>query len=277
MSVSHKLEAVSVVLPAFNAETSILAAIQSTLRSLGEEDELVIVEDGSTDRTWEIMQSIQDDRITMTRNKTNLGIARSLNNGILLSKFETIARMDADDKCPPWRFQMQKRIFRDSSVDLLFGTQIYIRRHMPIPLVHTYVTRKSGQVLDSALSIACILAHPTLFGKKSCLTDLGMYRDVVAEDYDLWIRARLNGTTILRHWMPMNFYHWSSKSVSKLDAPKVKTSPTLLRLKNELFSRANADSSAVSCDSREKFLDGLIKKDPLLRAELGLFTHPFQK
>jgi len=99
----------SVVMPAYNAERFIGAAIDSVLNQTVSDLELIIVEDGSSDRTWQIIQGYagRDERITAIRNATNMGIARSLNRGVAEARALRIGRLDADDIAVPDRFEKQ--------------------------------------------------------------------------------------------------------------------------------------------------------------------------
>jgi len=101
--------AISIVIPAYNAERFIGDAIESVLHQTLNDFELIIVEDGSSDRTWEIIQKYasEDQRIRATHNDSNMGIAHTLNRGISEARAEFIGRLDADDIAVPDRFERQ--------------------------------------------------------------------------------------------------------------------------------------------------------------------------
>lgn len=90
---------VSVLTPAYNAEKWIGEAVESILNQTFSDWEFIIIDDGSTDKTWEIIQAYakKDRRITCHQNEENLGIYRTRNKLILLSKGKYIAWQDADD------------------------------------------------------------------------------------------------------------------------------------------------------------------------------------
>ena len=104
-----KVPSVSVLMPAHNAEKYISEAIESILNQTFEDFEFIIVDDCSTDRTWEIIQEYakKDKRIVAVRNEKNLKIALTLNRGMNLVKGKYIARMDSDDWSYPDRLQKQ--------------------------------------------------------------------------------------------------------------------------------------------------------------------------
>lgn len=88
---------VSVVLPLYNGEEYITDAIDSVLEQTYEDFELLVVDDGSTDRSIGLVRSYGDDRITLYRNETNLGIGRNMNRGVDLSEGRILAFLDQDD------------------------------------------------------------------------------------------------------------------------------------------------------------------------------------
>ncbi|HTF03031.1 MAG TPA: glycosyltransferase family 2 protein, partial [Bacteroidia bacterium] len=98
---------VSVVLPAYQAEKHLAEAVQSILDQTFTDFELLIINDGSTDRTAEIIQSFEDKRIVHIRHAENQKLIASLNEGIAQARGKYIARMDADDISHHTRLQKQ--------------------------------------------------------------------------------------------------------------------------------------------------------------------------
>ncbi len=98
---------VSVVMPAYNEERNIRNAISSVLAQDFEDFEFIIVDDGSTDSTSEIIESFDDKRIIYIKNKTNIGVTRSRNRALDEAKGKYIACLDADDTCTPDRLKKQ--------------------------------------------------------------------------------------------------------------------------------------------------------------------------
>ena len=90
---------ISVILPVYNSEKYLAESIKSTLRQTFSNFELIIINNASTDKSLNIIKSFCeiDKRIILIDQKTNLGMADSLNNGCKLAKGDWIARMDADD------------------------------------------------------------------------------------------------------------------------------------------------------------------------------------
>src|SRR5690348_7082970 len=97
---------VTVLMPVYNSEKYIWAAIHSVINQTWNDFELLIVNDGSTDGTQEIIKSFADDRIVLI-NQENGGVAKALNKGLMHAKGDYIARFDADDICFPDRLEEQ--------------------------------------------------------------------------------------------------------------------------------------------------------------------------
>ena len=132
---------VSVLLPVYNAEPYLAAALESILKQDYRRLEIIAIDDGSRDRSLEIMRRYQqaDDRITIV-SRENRGLIATLNEGLTLAKGDLIARMDADDISYPWRLSRQVSLFQrqpelalcGSGIDTLLGDRII--RGTPNPI-----------------------------------------------------------------------------------------------------------------------------------------------
>jgi glycosyltransferase involved in cell wall biosynthesis len=116
---------VSVVLPVYNAEQYIAAAVQSVLDQTFKDFEFIIIDDGSTDRSTEILQVLarKDPRIKLI-SRPNTGYVIALNEALAMARGEFIARMDADDICLPTRFEKQVAYLRANPDVVLLGTHV---------------------------------------------------------------------------------------------------------------------------------------------------------
>jgi glycosyltransferase involved in cell wall biosynthesis len=182
---------VSVIMPAYNASRYIGEAIESILGQSFADFELIIVDDASTDDTWEIVQGYasKDQRIQAVRNQQNLNIAGSLNRGIGLARGELIARMDADDIAFRDRLERQVSFLRTRSDVGLCGMGI-------VEIFSDGVVSKAKpiicgrQAVDRVSAWCQPVAHPTWMMQRSVYRSVGEYRNVSpAEDYDFLLRA----------------------------------------------------------------------------------------
>lgn len=119
------LPLVSVLLPVYNAEPYLSAALASILRQDYRRLEIIAIDDGSTDRSLEILQRYQlaDARISIV-SRENLGLVATLNEGLMLARGDLIARMDADDIAYPSRLSRQVAAFADQPDLAICGTGI---------------------------------------------------------------------------------------------------------------------------------------------------------
>ncbi len=120
---------VSVILPTYNRGYIIERAIKSVLNQTYKNLELIIVDDGSTDNTEEIVKSIEDKRIIFLKHKKNKGASSARNTGIKNSKGEYISFIDSDDVWFPLKLEKQINIFRKISDEygVVFSSFFYIR------------------------------------------------------------------------------------------------------------------------------------------------------
>lgn len=115
--------AVSVVVSCYNAERWLREALDSVLTQTFSDLELIVVDDGSTDQTGDIIENYRqrDDRVVAIR-KANTGLTSSLNHGLSVARAEWVARIDADDTCEPTRIEEQIRFVRSHPQVVLLGT-----------------------------------------------------------------------------------------------------------------------------------------------------------
>lgn len=182
---------ISVILPVFNAEKYISAAILSVLKQDFSDFELVVIDDGSTDHSLSLIQEIAltDSRIRIIT-RPNQGLIYSLNEGISLAKGKWIARMDADDICLPNRFSKQLEWLTKTGADVC-GTWIRAFGDT-LPRVRRFYIHPA--TLDIQLLFNTCCAHPTIMAKRAILLQ-NRYNVSAkyAEDYDLWIRLASKG------------------------------------------------------------------------------------
>ena len=113
---------VSVVLPAYNAQATLAESIQSVIDQTYTHWELIVINDGSTDQTENIIKSFEDERVKYYCNDGNKRLIYTLNRGFDLATGKYIARMDADDVCFPCRFEKQVAFLEKHQDVIVCGT-----------------------------------------------------------------------------------------------------------------------------------------------------------
>ncbi len=181
-----KTPKISVILPCYNAEEYLRESIDSILNQSFSDFELIIINDGSTDSTFQIISEYKDDRIILILNETNLGLIRTLNIGISKSRGELVARMDADDISRPERFQKQLEYLLKHPKVGVCGTWMH--------MIHNQTIYKQRYLLSdqikSVLLFANPIVHPSVMFRKSIFENENeIYNSNYphAEDYALWV------------------------------------------------------------------------------------------
>lgn len=185
---------ISVVMPAYNAEKYIAEAIDSILNQTYRDFEFIIINDGSTDKTEEIILSYTDERIVYLKNEKNMGIVYTLNRGLDVAKGEYIARMDSDDISMPTRFEKQLSLFKKNSNLAVVGTSFTVFgegiKDYHFNFSHNYKRAKAELFFNSSLG------HPSVMIKKSVLINNNLYYEEEysgLEDFVLWWRIAKYG------------------------------------------------------------------------------------
>lgn len=111
----NKTNYVSIAIPFYNAESTLLDAIRSVFAQTHEQWELILIDDGSTDRSLSIAKSIDDPRVRVFSDGKNLKLAARLNQIVELASYDFIARMDADDLMSPHRIEKLLNILLENS------------------------------------------------------------------------------------------------------------------------------------------------------------------
>lgn len=170
---------------AYNEEKYIGEAIESVLHQTFSDFEFIIINDGSTDKTEEIIKSFNDSRIKYIKNQQNLKLIASLNKGLKEASGKYIARMDADDICFQERLEKQVA-FMDSNPEIgISGTQLEIFGNatgtMVYPLSDEQI--KERLFITSCFGNNVVIFRRELLEKHNLFFPEGYFH---AEDYKCW-------------------------------------------------------------------------------------------
>lgn len=178
----------SVVLPVYNGEEYIAEAMKSILTQSYKDFELIIVNDGSTDKTAKILDTFKDKRIKVVT-QSNHGLVYSLNRAVREAKALLIARHDADDFSLPKRFEKQMKLFARNPDLVLAGSSIQVM-DMDGAYLHDHMVLLDNPELKQELLVRSPFAHGSVIFKKDAFEKAGGYQqsEWPAEDYGLWLR-----------------------------------------------------------------------------------------
>ncbi|KAA0446450.1 MAG: glycosyltransferase [Candidatus Thioglobus sp.] len=212
----NKTVLISVLMPAYNAEKYIGKAIKSILNQTITNFELIITDDGSTDKTGQIIQDFaqQDSRIVII-SRENKGLVYSLNESIKQANGEYIARMDADDISLANRFECQLAVFTDADVDVC-GSWI---SEFDVDEEHLTAYRKVPEAHNEIVKFAKRrnpLNHPSVMYKKSVVQKFGSYQNIMFfEDYDFWVRLIVAGAKFYNIQTPLVKMHAGKSQLTR--------------------------------------------------------------
>lgn len=180
---------VSVIIPTYNYGKYIERAIDSILTQTYQDFEIIVVDDGSTDNTGEIIRSKQNDKIRYFYQE-NKGAPSARNKGIKESIGKYIAFLDADDEWFPNKLEKQIDKFQKASVrvGLVYSGLIYIWKENEDKVIKIVPTLR-GNIFDSFLKVS-VLGSPTPLIKKCCFQKAGLFDERLpsCQDWDMWLR-----------------------------------------------------------------------------------------
>lgn len=189
---------VTVLMPVFNAATTVVRAIDSVLSQSFDDFELVIVDDGSSDGSAQILNRYAErPSVTVLRNPANQGLVASLNRGLGIARGRYIARLDADDVASIDRLALQVAALERQPGSVLSATG-YRRVRPDGTLVGVRVPPLTHATLAVSMLGGNRIAHSTAMFRTDTALRVGGYRAdwFPVEDYDLWLRLLDNGVYV---------------------------------------------------------------------------------
>ena len=177
---------ITAIIPTFNRASHIKTAIESILSQSYKIDEIIIVDDGSTDDTQKILKNFKNIKIIKTK---NLGVSHARNIGVRESKNSWISFLDSDDL---WlRDKIENQVaFHKQNTNILFShtAEKWLRRGKIVKYPKS-LNKPSGECFLQNIS-TCKIATSSILLHKSIFTDIGYFDEKlkVCEDYDLWLR-----------------------------------------------------------------------------------------
>ncbi len=214
---------VSVVIPTFNRANLLPRAISSVLAQTFSNFELIIVDDGSTDNTAEVVKEFADLRIRYIALGKNCGGSHARNQGIQSAQAEFVAFLDSDDEWLPKKLELQ--LARLQSSDNPYATVIYClgyeyyesaqRKKLPNLIAH------EGDVFDNLLRGWLPPTTSLFLSKRSSLLDVGGFDESLPsfQDYDLWLSLAKANNHFLAVTEPLiiRYFH-GNQIISNLSA-----------------------------------------------------------
>ena len=214
------MPAVSVIMPAYNVAPYIDAAIGSVRRQTFTDLELVIVDDGSTDRTYDVARrhADSDRRIRLVR-QDNGGLSAARNTAMRHSTAPVLAMLDSDDLWTPTFLEKQLAIMdADPGIDIVTGNAWVLGGPQDRTPARPYPDSRPQPDLVSILADELSVFVMSVFRRR--VSDIiGNFDESLRtnEDYDFWVRAAIAGFRFARNDMPQGYYRRRDDSLSADD------------------------------------------------------------
>lgn len=184
---------VTVLMSVFNGERFLKKAVGSVLSQTFFDFEFLILDDCSTDNTWNILTNFQDPRIRLIKNSETMGLTRALNKGLGLARGKYVARMDADDISLSKRLQRQEAFLDKNQNIAMVGCWVEVidengqkTERVNFPIV--------PYLLRWRLLFTNTFVHSAIMFRKDAALGVGGYSEQMkyAQDYDLWSRLSIH-------------------------------------------------------------------------------------
>jgi glycosyltransferase involved in cell wall biosynthesis len=218
---------VSVGIPFFNREKCLIDSIRSIFAQTFQDWELILVDDGSTDKSLELAQSIDDPKVrVLPPDGINKRLPARLNQIVQVARGQFIAHMHSDDLCHPERFATQLEFFNSHPDVDVVGTSSYILDQHRQPMQKLIVPETHQDIFKDKVRFVSV-CHPTVMARSQWFRRFHYMETLFAtEDYELWLRS-CNSSVFANVLKPLYFkddllfFSFTKYARSKLTGAKV--------------------------------------------------------
>ena len=185
---------VSVIMPAYNAERYIEEAIDSVIAQTVSDWELLILDDGSTDKTREVAREYarKDARVQLLENEKNMGVARTRNRGLDLCRGDYVAFLDSDDYWKPVMLEKMIKRAEETGADIIYCSYAIVDEHGN-PLCNDFMVPDSTDFESSI--VRSVITCSTVLVTKKLAAENRFPVDMYHEDIAMWFRILQKGGT----------------------------------------------------------------------------------
>jgi glycosyltransferase involved in cell wall biosynthesis len=272
------MKTLAVLMPTYNYERYLLESISSILNQTFIDFDLYIYDDGSNDKTEEVVAKFKDKRIKYIKNNENIGLSRTLNKGLdkLCLEYTYIARMDADDWAYPERFEKQITFLNRNKKIGLCGTQAYCSTFND----DTDYTRWTYPLHDELLRIELLFSasfwHPSIVLRSSVIQKYGIRYDIFkesTEDWDMWIKISEHTELanlpdyLIKYRIHSNSNH---RSIDKLERHYAERADIISSYWNKLTEITNKEMKLTSEDIKYLYYNNEVENTELGEKKLNI-------
>ncbi len=208
---------ITVLMTTYNCGEYISQAIQSVLNQTYKDFELLIIDDGSTDNTEQVVKRFNDQRIRFI-SSNHIGRSSALNLGLKEAKYDLISFCDADDIIHPQKISKQLLLFKNEN-DLIFTNSTFFKNNK---ILYQLKIQNDLNIIKRKVALHGHLGASVLFNRKFILENGGFNVKLLAfEDYDLWLRILIDSNIIIVP-EPLYFQRLRKDSLSTTETMKKK-------------------------------------------------------
>ena len=184
---------VSVLVPVYNVEKFLPKTIENILSQSYKNLEIIFCDDGSTDNCLNILKSIEDDRVRILKNSSNMGISWTRNRLFDEAQGEYIAIWDADDLCPIDRIEVELNASNENDADVVFGFYQEIDENNN-PRGGIIYTRSNPKYIRAGLMFRNMIPNSSALVRRDFINNYNIrYNVQPIGDYSFWVDCSLNG------------------------------------------------------------------------------------
>jgi len=194
----------SVIIPTYNRVEFLRIAIESVLKQTFDDYELIIIDDGSTDKTKAMIQNLyaKNRKLSYFYQK-NQGVSKARNQGITQSKGKFIAYLDSDDRFCRQKLEISHTYIENNPQCKIFHTQEIWYYNGAILSQKAYHQKPTGLIFPNSLKLCCVGLSTALINRQ-LFDEVGCFDESlpVCEDYDFWLRITFkNEVFLIPHWL----------------------------------------------------------------------------
>ncbi|MBC7714555.1 MAG: glycosyltransferase family 2 protein [Rhizobacter sp.] len=181
---------IDVIIPTFNRAQVVTTAIESALNQSYKNFHIIIVDDGSTDNTSEVLEKYKSHSNVLRLKTENLGVSHARNYAVQNSHSPFISFLDSDDEWLSNKLQIQIDYIKENpACRFLHGEEIWVRNGVRVNPKVKHI-KSSENIFQRSLDF-CLISPSTVLMKRELFLECGMFDEefIVCEDYDLWLKV----------------------------------------------------------------------------------------
>lgn len=235
---------VSVLLTTYNSAKYISYSIQSVLNQTYENFELLIIDDGSTDNTEEVVNSFVNNKINYKKIQ-HIGRSRALNYGLNVCKYDLVALIDADDIAHPKRLELQLQTKLKYNSIVISGSVNFEKEEIIFKIDVSRIIFPKDLILHQKFP------NSVLYNRKYIIENGGYNEDIkIAEDYELWLRLKDKADFIIVNKVLM-FIRNTPNSLSRANAKL--TNSMIYKIQKIYYENLEEDFGIVKTTEQNSF------------------------